>query len=343
VDRSVKVDFFNFTTRRSPLEVCALFAKLPNPLQPQDKGLHGYLFSFSSPDGVTILFTPGRPDVHVQISGRGCDALGLADLDILDLALESDHVTRLDIAIDCLNSGFTCGEIWGVLQRGEFVSVSSDIRQCEGLLSRGSVYERINRASAAPRPITRSNSGHTIYVGSKSSQRMVRIYDKGAESCTGTDWLRFEVQLRHESANQFYLLMKGPRPLSELAFGLLNKQIRLLAEGETVSNHDYSSLELHPFWKKLTDLVSPLKMMLPKPLKTVRNAIRYVRNAGSTLKMLSGVMPDFPEFLESLIHDASLKDHHRAFQDDIGLGRDVQADAYHQFLYSCTQFQSCAA
>jgi len=318
MERSVKVDFFNFTTRRSIAEVCSLFSTLKNPLVAAERGLHGYHLSFTSSDGVTILFSVGRPDVHVQVTGRGCESLGLLDMDVVDLLSAGDHVTRMDIAIDCLGSGVTCSEIWGLLQRGDFISVSSDIRQCEGLLSRGSRFERINRGSAAPRDKTRTNSGHTIYVGSSSSDRMVRIYDKGAESQTGTDWLRFEIQLRRESANQFYLLMEAGGDLSKLGLGLLNKQIRLVCEGQEsrIEQRNYSFLKIHPFWEKLTDMTTALKLCIPATVKTVQGTLRYVKNAAASIKALKGVMDDFEEFFAGILDNAKLNDKHRTMQDD---------------------------
>lgn len=316
MERSVKIDFFNFTTRRSIAEVCALFVGLKNPLKPVDRGLYGYHFSFVSSDGVTVLYTPLRSDIHVQITGAGCDSLRLYDLNVIDLLSGDDHCTRLDIAIDCIGSGFTCTDVWGLLQGGYFVSVSSDIRQIQGIMSRGSSFERINRGSVSPKATTRTSGGHTIYVGSSRSERMVRIYDKGAESETGADWLRFEVQLRSESANQFCRFLKDGGHLAELGLRLLNKQIRLMAEGQDMTTHDASRLQLHPFWAALTDASTPLKLSIPKRVKTVQSTIRYIKNAGSSIKALRQVMTDFDEFFDSVIEDSRLTAAHRSMQDD---------------------------
>lgn len=347
MERAVKVDYFSFTTRRSISDVCALFSYLPNPLEMKERGLYGYQFSMVSSDGVTLLFSLGRSDVHVQISGRGCDRELWQLVNLVDL--ESDRVTRLDIAIDCMGSGFTCAEIWGYLQRGCFLSVSSDIRQCEGLLSRGSRTERNARSQGRwagslvdflpnrRMQKTRTNSGHTIYVGASSSDRMVRIYDKGAESGTGADWLRFEVQLRRESANQFFLLGckdGSVEVFEEKAMGMLNKQIRLIEVGQEklVEQRNYSLVKLLPFWEKLTSKIGPLKLKLPKPLKTFRSTLRYVKNAGAAIKMLRGVMDDFKEFMEVAVDEAELKPHHRAMQDDFIESGYSQSDTYDHYL-----------
>lgn len=318
MERSVKIDFFNFTTRRSLTDVLNLFASLPNPLSPQEKGLYGYKLSMVSPDGVSVLFSPDRPDVHVQITGRGCDALRLRCLDPCNLLSSGDHVTRLDIAIDCINSGFSCSEIWGLLQRGQFVSVSSDIRQIEGVMSRGSQFERINRNSPKPKTSTRTNSGHTIYVGASSSDRMVRIYDKGAEQETGTDWLRFEIQLRRDSAIEFHRLLSSGGDFVSLSLGLLNKQLRLIDKGQeqVVQDRHHSRLKLHPMWEKITSMVSAIKLTVSQPAKTVSSTLRYVKNASASIKALKLVMSDFDEFFDDLIENAKLKSSHIAMQDD---------------------------
>lgn len=350
----MKVDFLSFTTRRGISDVCALFSYLSSPLIAQEKGLYGYTFSMVSPDGVTLLYSPGRPDVHVQISGRGCDRDYWKLLDLVDVSAGGDYVTRLDIAIDCIGSGFTCAEIWGYLRRGCFLSVSSSIRQCEGLLSRGGESERVHgiqrrwsgecdrNGQVYELPLkalarSRQNTGHTVYIGASSSDRMVRIYDKGAESETGTDWLRFETQLRREAANSFFLQLKEGE-LEEKALALLNKQIRLIEPGQEklVEQRHYDRVKLLPFWEKLTSKIGPLKLKIPKPLKTIRSTLRYVKNCGPALKMLRGVMPDYKEFIHGVIDDAVLKPVHIAFQDEIAAGYLLtQNDEYYNYLSQC--------
>lgn len=364
MQRGAKVDFLSFTTRRGISEVCALFSYLKNPLIAQERGLYGYHFSMVSPDGVTVLYSPGRSDVHVQISGRGCDRDLWQIVELVDVSA-GDYVSRLDIAVDCIGSGFTCSDIWGYLRRGCFLSVSNSIRQCEGLLSRGGAAERVHElqrrfsgecdryGQVYELPLkkvarSRQNTGHTIYVGSSSSDRMVRIYDKGAESETGADWLRFETQLRREAANHFFILVRElPRlPYSgnlleyfeERALGLLNKQIRLIEPGQEkqIEQRNYSSIKLIPFWEKLISKIQPLKLKLPKPHKTIKSALRYVKNCAASLKMLRAVMPDYNEFIHDTVDEAELKPHHLALQDDLAEGyMQTQADQYYGYLSQC--------
>jgi len=49
--------------------------------------------------------------------------------------------------------------------------------------------------------------------------------------------------------------------------------------------------------------------------------------------MLRGVMPDYNEWIHSVVDDAELKPHHKAFQDDLAEGYS-QPDDYYHYLYS---------
>lgn len=327
MERSVKIDYLNFTTRRSLPDVIALFSYLANPLHADEKGLYGYSFRMTSPDGVMVLYSAGRPDIHVQLSGRACDG---DFFQLIDLVGADDFVTRCDVAIDCVGSGFTCAEIWGLLRQGSFSSVSSTIRQIEGLLSRqGASTESGERLVKRFRK-TRVNAGHTIYIGASTSDRMVRIYDKGAESETGTDWLRFEIQLRRASANQFFLEGVKSDDFYNKSLALLNRQLTLYSEGQEskIINNNYDRCEVHSFWSELTDKMKSLVLQIPKPIKTVRNALRYVKNCGASIKMLKQVMPDFSEFLDSVVEDAQLKKHHVLIQDELMLSQCKTADEW---------------
>lgn len=288
MQRHVKVDWLSFTTRRTLPEVLALFKYLENPLKIQEKGRNGYTFCFSSADGVTVAFTPDRDDIHINLTGTACD-IGLIKL--LDLYEQEDFVTRLDVAMDCVSSGFSCSEIWGLLRCGSFLSVASNIREYKGLMR---------------------EQGHTIYIGSNASERMVRIYDKGAESKKGIDWLRYEIQLRGASATAFAMnLKRTPDRFAYMYLTLLNKQIRLTAEPVDRGDHHRSNALLHPMWAKVTSDAFPVSLNLPPRAKaTTCSIMKHVRNCASSLKTLKVGMCDYNEFIESIIEDAVLKDKH---------------------------------
>lgn len=46
-------------------------------------------------------------------------------------------------------------------------------------------------------------NGETVYIGSRSSDKLLRVYDKAAERGTEADWLRCELELKHGHAAAF--------------------------------------------------------------------------------------------------------------------------------------------
>ena len=305
--KAIKCDWFSFTTRRSLSKILPLFDFLPMPLIPKQSGLYGYKLSFVSPSGVSVLFSPDRDDIHVQLSGSGVDCC--RDFYHLVSLVDSegaDSVCRIDIALDCMGSGVTCADIWGLLRQGNFSACSSSIRQFEGLV-------RLDRKTKADH----RRNDHTIYLGSVTSERMVRIYDKGAEQKTHVDWLRYEIQLRGASAKRFFVLAMCDdlSNFHKLGVELLNKQVRLLDKKSV--NGQKSREVLNPFWAWLTDSAAPLSLVLPKSAKKICNTMRYVRNATAALKALSIGLPDYAEWIHSAIDEVPLKTSHRQLIDEM--------------------------
>lgn len=304
--KAIKCDWFSFTTRRKLSQILPLFDFLPLPLVPKQSGLYGYKLSFVSPSGVSVLFSPDRDDIHIQLSGSGVDCC--RDFYHLVSLVDSegaDSVSRIDIALDCIGSGVTCSDIWGLLQRGSFSACSGAIRQFEGLV-------RLDRRTKEDQ----RRNDHTIYIGSVASERMVRIYDKGAESKTHVDWVRYEIQLRSASAKRFFVLaMKGDLSnFEKKGVELLNKQIRLL-DSKKAGGKDVEVM--NPFWSWLTDSASPLSLVIPKSAKKICNMMRYVRNATAALKALSVGMPDYAEWIHDAIAEVPLKSSHRQLIDEM--------------------------
>jgi len=88
------------------------------------------------------------------------------------------NVTRLDVAIDVFNSGYRTEDIWDEYKK---------LHPHEGKRSQSLII---------------SPTGGTMYLGSRQSQKMLRIYDKGTQTGSGLDWLRFELELKREEASQ---------------------------------------------------------------------------------------------------------------------------------------------
>lgn len=63
----------------------------------------------------------------------------------------------------------------------------------------------------------KGTDGATVYIGSRQSERMVRVYDKGSQQGTKLDWTRVEVELKGARAEQ---VLNATRGLPPKALGL---------------------------------------------------------------------------------------------------------------------------
>ena len=297
MQKTIKIDWLSFTTRRNLATVLAHFETLLNPLKAVEKGLYGYTSSAVSADGVTVLWSAGRDDIHVQMTGKFCEADFRSLLVHVDKA---DKISRLDIAVDCHNSGFTCSDVWGYLQQGKFIASSSNFRRFSNLDKR---------------------KGETVYLGSPSSERMLRIYDKGAESGKGGDWVRYEIQLRSSQANTFYRDCVEMGTINESTAGILLSMLRLVQDTpkrveKLKSEGNQSRLKLITFWSELTDFSEPLSLHVPRLQASISSTLRYVKNAAAAIKSLM-VMPDFEDFFNDIIKSAKLNNKYKLLQDEI--------------------------
>lgn len=76
----------------------------------------------------------------------------------------------------------------------------------------------------------------TVYFGSRTSETMIRVYEKGKEQQTDLDWVRFEIELKGDKAK---VVMAD---IDRLGAGVVGKQIL----------RDYFPKMPYKFWKQLT-------------------------------------------------------------------------------------------
>lgn len=86
--------------------------------------------------------------------------------------------TRIDLALDVFDSGISVED---VMLSYEFV-------------------HSLNRQKKTQ--FIRSGNGNTFYVGSRHSEKMLRVYDKAGEQHIEADWVRYEMELKGEAAVQ---------------------------------------------------------------------------------------------------------------------------------------------
>lgn len=154
------------------------------------KGAHGYRDRLYW-ERISIHFN-GRDDMGVwcEMSGQGCRAFetfGNGNYDKLFTEILDNpgdmHLTRLDVAFD---------DHSGLLDIAE---VCQDVRD-QSYVSRFRGWQVVD-----------SDGGSSATLGSRSSEILVRIYDKAAERgfVDGRHWVRVELQLRRDRAEAFVL------------------------------------------------------------------------------------------------------------------------------------------
>lgn len=154
------------------------------------KPLMGYTSAYNTTYGV-MMHNPDNPQLGImyQVAGRGLQKMysdGLTEKDILkQLCLKQVKFTRLDYAIDVLNNPEA-----NVYSFYEYISN----------VNTGSRETRIIR-SRKPREES-EGTADTAYLGSRHSDRLLRVYDKARELKMDGMWTRIEVQLNHKRAQQ---------------------------------------------------------------------------------------------------------------------------------------------
>lgn len=171
----------------------------------EGKGLHGYTDSHYYESGTVMAFSPLKPNHKTYFSFSG-QTLGyfkefyqLTAQDLIN-ALDAHECTftRVDIAIDEKEQILDLDVIYDKLRYGEVSSRLRTWREYTGSLPTAQIR---SQGIQDQRKI-----GRTIYIGDlKTGNVIFRIYDKAAERGLSINdhWIRVELQLRREAAEQF--------------------------------------------------------------------------------------------------------------------------------------------
>ena len=294
-----QIDFLSFTlpTGHLPLAMRLLHQF---DLQPQDHGRYGYQFAYTAV-GCTLLFTPDRPDVHVQLTGRGCD-----NFDCMNLPANA-KITRLDLAFDSFDGNYTVEDIWGCLLRTETAGTARSITGYVGFAGK--------------------TSGRTIYIGSPQSNTRLRIYDKAAEQgilleqrADYKDWTRFELQLRSHMAHATYKQLKfslnETTPLDTAIFDIFSailKPFFMVCDDVQVAYKDLShkgSRSPSQKWLAMFSHFAVARPKLPHRVPTLHNLTRYVLNAAASYRALSVVFDGFDDCFREKMEDIPFSEKH---------------------------------
>lgn len=158
---------------------------------------NGYTHAIKHPYGMVLMWSEKRVDMgyHMMISGRALRELenhGMDGLQILKWARDRQvPVTRIDLAIDV---------------KDQEIDIPSLVRS-----------EQHKAASGRKKKIgitQEVGGGCTAYVGSRTSDKFMRVYDKASEQGlpAGNHWTRFEMEIKGKTARGVANLLAGKTP-----------------------------------------------------------------------------------------------------------------------------------
>lgn len=178
------LDWLRITSPIKPMDALGIFPIAE--FEQMSRGLYGYTISYGLPDNTIVAMSnPSRPDMKcsIQFSGQGLArlrSLGWTDDKLLRLYPDG-KVSRIDIAIDTDNPQASPRDLIASQENGTLKTVAKSFQK---VISEG------------------EDTGTTFYIGSKSSDRRVRVYDKSAQlKLLAAFVTRIELTAKAERAN----------------------------------------------------------------------------------------------------------------------------------------------
>lgn len=260
------IDWLSFTVPSGPggveLTAADLVVGLCGGEAPAlDRGAMGYTHGYRLPGAGVILYNPHRPDMGVHVS-LPSGALALCPHDpssLIGLVLGvGGKFTRVDVALD--TDKVHISTVIDAIKRGDLVSRS---------------IQRTYQGSFV-------DDGFTVYIGARSSDRFVRIYNKAAEQKTGDGqtWTRAEVEFKKGQAHIAACHIHQGVDLRSLVFSAIDFRDRR-ADSNT------SRCPRLAWWETWVGVVERVSFAVETVERTVKQAYDWVvRQCAPTLAFL---------------------------------------------------------
>lgn len=174
---------------------------------------------------------------------------------------ESGKFTRVDLAIDDMGCNYYS------------VNDMRDICDSDRCMSRFRSYR-----PEYERSFNGSITGNTLYIGKRTSDVFLRIYDKRleqikkADTDCGYDWVRWELELKHDRANMAVDYLISGISLGAVAIGILSNYFRVVVKCDS----NISRCSSEPLWEKFTENVEKLRLTISKPEKTLDSKKEWI-------------------------------------------------------------------
>lgn len=207
-----------------------------------------------------------RQGLMVDLPGKACAVLGDRLIPFLRWCCERGRVRRVDFALDDRHGLVTYERLWTAVREGTILARAHERNFIE---KRGSHGE---------------HRGWTLYVGSRSSQAVVRIYDKAAEQKVAGPWWRCELEAKGDFGDALAraVLADGV----DVVIGQLNRRLRFAVP---TGDANRGRWPVAPWWAQfIGSLERGAPLTCGEPVATTLDSMReYVRRqAGPVLAAL---------------------------------------------------------
>jgi hypothetical protein len=236
------------------------------------KGLHTYAEgAYVGP--VLVLWTEGREDVCVDISGSACEELG-SDLIRTFMAWEGWKATRVDLALDGVP--FTPVQVRDAWRAGNVrtrVKVSPDAIE-------GRDWRRCEWSEHV--------TGDLFGMGSRASRQYARCYNRRGPT-------RFELELKAEKAEVAVVELRGMTwggtAFARFVVGAVRGFVEFI---DRAANEKSERCPLLSWWAAFVDGVDRIRLLIPaKTTRTVGQLRDWIeRQVGPSLAVVSVVLGD---------------------------------------------------
>lgn len=253
-----------------------------------------------------------RQGVLVDLPGKACACLGERLIPFLAWCCERGRVRRVDFALDDRRGLLTYERLWAAVRSGACLSRAREVHGLEGA-----------EASSGER------RGWTLYVGSRSSQAVIRLYDKAAEQHIEGAWVRCELEAKSDFADALARAV-----LAESVDVVLEQLNRRLRFAVPTSDRNRGRWPVAPWWAEFVGSLergAPLTCGEPQEATLARMREYVRRQAGPALAALMLADGGDLSWLSEVFADGErrLKPKHRAALALVGVDvreREVAAD-----------------
>ena len=288
----VSFDWFSFTVLEAPycndiIGALSLFGLLPSDFEIMPNGGKGYKSMMRLSGQQVYIYYNGSEDMGIHFEVRGSSIVNFLqyysesisfdcpfgecrDIDIssslmrefINTVLEHGKFSRIDLAVDNIGSIFyTPAEVNALHMQQCIVSRSRSF----------TYYEKTDSSSVV--------NGSTFYIGTRSSDIMLRVYDKQAEQNTKhpanpiiSPWVRWELECKGKKVNAVAQNLASGKGLGTVAMGVLSNYIRII----DMDNNNRSRCSTSTKWDAFLCGIERLALTVPEAEKSLEKSETYL-------------------------------------------------------------------